>query len=66
MFRELHELSLTVARWSAAIEMPDVIQARDDVAQRLVDAVFARRPEPPEEPPLPDVEDSDLPIYVTF
>ena len=67
MIVEQRELSLTVYRWSAALEMPDVVEARDTVAVRCAQATLAPRPEPPE-PSLPDEgdDDSDLPVYVVF
>jgi len=67
MIVELRELSLTVSRWSAALEMPEVVNARDTVAVRCAQATLAPRPEPPE-PELPPEgnDESDLPVYVTF
>ncbi len=41
MVRELRELSLTVFRCSAALEMPEVIEARDDLARRFVNAALS-------------------------
>ena len=66
MIVELRELSLTVSRWSAALEMPEVVNARDTVAARP-QAALAPRPEPPEPELPPEGDDeSDLPVYVTF
>jgi hypothetical protein len=67
MIVELRELSLTVSRWSAALEMPHVVEARDAVAVRCAQATLAPRPEPPE-PSFSDDDgdDSDLPVYVVF
>ena len=67
MIVELRELSLTVSRWSAALEMPEVVNARDTVAARCAQATLAPRPEPPEPELPPEGDDeSDLPVYVTF
>jgi hypothetical protein len=67
MIVELRELSLTVSRWSAALEMPEVVNARDTVAVRCAQATLAPRPEPPEPQLPPEGDDeSDLPVYVTF
>ena len=67
MIAELRELSLTVSRWSAALEMPDIVEARDAVALRCAQATLAPRPEPPE-PSFPEEggDDSELPVYVVF
>jgi hypothetical protein len=64
---ELRDLSLTVSRWGAALDMPDVVRARDDLAHQLVEAALAPplprpRPEPPSEPPPGDGW-RDLPLY---
>jgi hypothetical protein len=66
MIGELRELSLTVAQWGAALEMPDVVQARDDLARWFADAALAppREAEPP--PPSPAEDDSELPVYCTY
>ena len=67
MIVELRELSLTVSLWSAALEMPEVVNARDTVAVRCAQATLAPRPEPPEPELPPEGDDeSDLPVYVTF
>jgi hypothetical protein len=41
MIRELRDLSFTVQRCSAAIEMPDVIKARDELIHRFVRAAIS-------------------------
>ena len=41
MIRELRELSLTVYRCRGAIEMPEVIRARDQLIQRFVTAAIS-------------------------
>ncbi len=41
MIRELRDLSFTVYRCSAAIEMPDVIKARDELIHRFVSAAIS-------------------------
>ena len=63
MIRELRYLSFTVARCSAAIEMPDVIAARDDLIRRYVKSVHP--PEPPARPAAPSrlVDVNELPVY---
>ena len=67
MIVELRELSLTVSLWSAALEMPEVVNARNTVAVRCAQATLAPRPEPPEPELPPEGDDeSDLPVYVTF
>jgi hypothetical protein len=67
MIRELRDLSMTVSMWSDALEMPEVVRARDELGQRYLDAVFAPRPDPPEPPLPPEADDeSDLPVYVVF
>ena len=41
MIRELRDLWFTVYRCSAAIEMPDVIKARDELIHRFVSAAIS-------------------------
>ena len=41
MVRELRDLWFTVYRCSAAIEMPDVIKARDELIHRFVSAAIS-------------------------
>jgi hypothetical protein len=75
MIRELRELSFTVKYWGPALEMPDVVRARDDVARRYVKAVLVSRPEAPDDPADPadpleavegdDEDELDLPLYFT-
>jgi hypothetical protein len=62
MIRELRELSFTVSCWGAALEMPDVVRARDEVGRRFVKAALASRPAPPEEPPA---REDELPLYIS-
>ena len=63
MVRELRELWFTVYRCSAAIEMPAVIQARDELIHRFVSAAIS----PPAASPAPDLvsscDDDELPWY---
>src|SRR5262245_42269297 len=62
MIRELRELSFTVSCWGAALEMPDVVRARDDVGRRYVKAVLASRPAPPEDPSTAVEGDDEIPL----
>jgi hypothetical protein len=64
MIRELRELSFTVWSWGAALEMPDVVRARDDVGRRYVRAVLASRPQPLADPPAAVEDDDEIPLYV--
>jgi hypothetical protein len=65
MVRELRELSLTVARCGASIEMPDVVRARDGLIRRYVKV--ATPPAPRQvagRRPGTFVDDvDDLPVY---
>ncbi len=63
MIRELRELSLTVARCGAAIEMPEVITARDDLIRRYVESAIPRRVATHRTPSFPDVDVDELPLY---
>jgi len=68
MVRELRDLSFTVYRCRAAIEMPAVIQARDDLIQRFVTAAISPRevaptPEPAARMCGASSCDDDLPLY---
>jgi hypothetical protein len=64
--RELRELSMTVAQWSGAIEMPDVVQARDELVRRFLETGPHRRPKvvkPPSGPPtFQEVELEELEV----
>jgi hypothetical protein len=46
MVRELRVVSHTVYRCSAAIEMPDVIETRDELVRRFVKAAMSPAPAP--------------------
>ena len=66
MVRELRDLWFTVYRCSAAIEMPDVIKARDELIHRFVSAALSTGEETTE--PTPDSctfsdGDDELPWY---
>lgn len=73
MVRELRDVSLLVARCSAALEMPDTIRHRDDLVRRF--AAAAIKPPREEWDPGRDpeveagsllvavLEDDDLPLY---
>ena len=66
MVRELRELWFTVYRCSAAIEMPAVIHARDELIHRFVSAAIST-PAVAASPP-PDLSsscdsDDELPLY---
>jgi hypothetical protein len=64
MVRELRELSLTVARCGASIEMPDVVRARDELIRRYVKVATPPAPRPVERRPRTLVgEVDDLPVY---
>ena len=67
MVRELRELWFTVYRCSAAIEMPAVIQARDELIQRFVRAAISPPTVAPSAVPEPwssgDGDDDELPWY---
>ena len=68
MIVERGELSLTVSRWHAALEMPEVVNARDTVAVRCAQATLAPQPRAAGAGAVPPEGDdeSDLPVYVTF
>ena len=66
MVRELRDLWFVVYRCSAAIEMPDVIRARDELIRRFVTTALSE----PEgaAAPTPDCwtsqdDDDELPLY---
>jgi hypothetical protein len=65
MVRELRDLWFVVYRCSAAIEMPDVIRARDELIRRFVSTALSE-PEV-ESSPTPDLwtphDDDELPLY---
>lgn len=66
MVRELRELWFTVYRCSAAIEMPAVIEARDELIHRFVSAAIATPAV--DASPAPDLwsscdDDEELPWY---
>ena len=64
MVRELRDLSFTVYRCSAAIEMPAVVQARDELIHRFVSAAISTPAV--EASPAPDLRspcDDELPWY---
>jgi hypothetical protein len=66
MVRELRDLWFTVYRCSAAIEMPDVIEARDELIHRFVSAALSTGAETAS--PTPDSwtfsdNDDELPLY---
>jgi hypothetical protein len=65
--RELRELSLTVAQWSGAIDMPDVVQARDELVRRFLETGPHRRPKVVKPPSRPmrfqEVELEELPVH---
>ena len=66
MVRELRDLWFVVYRCSAAIEMPDVIRARDELIRRFVSAALSE-PEvatsPTPELWTPSDDDDELPWY---
>jgi hypothetical protein len=64
--RELRELSLTVAQWGTAVEMPEVIRARDELVHRFLETGAHLRPRPARPPARPhvvqEVELEELPV----
>ena len=66
MVRELRDLWFTVYRCSAAIEMPAVIQARDELIHRFVSAAISTPAVEASPTPAPDLWspcDDELPWY---
>jgi hypothetical protein len=64
MVRELRELSLTVARCGGAIEMPDVVSARDELIRRYVKVATPPTASAGERRPPTFIGDvNDLPVY---